>query len=185
MFPSSRGEATPYPDARVFYWGSSHTPCDARALRLGKPFKELFANFSHPGMDGMLQFVGSLKPVCGEHPEPASEKNHFIGTGWGQDKVLGMATDNSEAINELSEIQIVVFELGPILKTEEAFPAQVIDGLERIGRPDGGMVVPMHELKILHGILHIKKATRSVFDVRGSRPDQFFDLTFTEVEGGL
>lgn len=133
----------------------------------------------------MLQIVGPLKPVGGVHPEPASEKNHFIRTGWGQDKVLGMATDNSESINELSEIQIMVFELGPLLKTEQAFPAQVIDGLERIGRANGGMVVPVHELKILHGILHIKEATRSVFHMRGSRPDQFLDLTFTKVEGGL
>ena len=66
----------------------------------------------------MLQIVGPLKPVGGEHPEPASEKNHFIRTGWGQDKVLGMAADNSESINELSKIQIMVFELGPFLETE-------------------------------------------------------------------
>lgn len=66
----------------------------------------------------MLQIVGALKPVGGVHPEPASEKHHFIRTGWGQNKVLGMATDYSESINELSEIQIVVFELGPFLETE-------------------------------------------------------------------
>ena len=45
--------------------------------------------------------------------------------------------------------------------------------------------MPVHELKILHGILHIKEASRSVFHMRGPRPDQFLNLPFTKVEGGL
>ena len=45
--------------------------------------------------------------------------------------------------------------------------------------------MPMHELKILHGILYIEEAACSIFHMRGSRPDQFLDLPFTKVEGGL